>query len=208
MSLVLGIDESGTGAWAGPFYVVGVLVENERTFAEACGGLLNDSKKLADEKRRALVPEIEKHAKQIFRFVATVESIRSKGMKATWRVGIEDILRSFRKNYPSIMVNPDIIIDGPRDRKVVVPHGLSSVTWEPKADAKYPSVMAASIIAKTCRNDDMLALAKDFPGYEWETNAGYGAPKHRDGIAKLGLTPHHRPISGLDSQNALDLFKE
>ena len=200
MSPVLGIDESGTGAWAGPFYVVGVLVENEESFAEACGGLLRDSKKLSDEKRRAVAPLIEKHALGVFRFVGTVESIRSMGMKVTWRHGVTYILHHFRKELPGVY------IDGPRDKHVIVPSGLK-VTWEPKADDKYPSVMAASILAKTSRNDDMLALAKEFPGYEWETNAGYGAPKHRKGIEKLGLTLHHRPISGLDSQNALDFFK-
>lgn len=204
MSLVLGIDESGTGAWAGPFYVVGALVDNEAEFAEAVGGL-NDSKKLSDARRRELVPRIFEHAMKIVPFIATVEMIREKGMRNVWREGIETIVRSFGKYTPAVY------IDGPRDRRVSLPSGLQ-VTWEPKADGKYPSVMAASIVAKTKRNDDMIALAKDFPGYGWERNAGYGSDEHRLGIEKLGRTPQHRPINHTSNpvveENILDLFED
>jgi len=202
---ILGIDESGTGAWAGPFYVAGVLVEDEEDFAKKCEGLLRDSKKLSDGKRRAALVLIEKHALGVFRFVGTVDAIRTIGMRETWREGISATLRHFWKELP------DVFIDGPCDRKVVVPSNLS-VTWEKKADDKYPSVMAASIVAKTYRNNDMIALAKDFPHYEWEVNAGYGGSKvHREAIKKYGLTPHHRPIQtfekkGIEEAEEIDIL--
>lgn len=186
MGLVLGIDESGTGAWAGPFYLVGVLVEDEDEFAKAVGGL-RDSKKLSDLKRRELAPRIREHALKVYPFVATVESIREKGMRNTWREGVETIVTSASR------LGPQIYIDGPRDKKVELPRNLS-VVWEKKADDKYPSVMAASILAKTLRNDDMVALAKDFPKYGWAVNAGYGTADHRAAIELHGHTAHHRPI--------------
>lgn len=203
MSLILGIDESGTGAWAGPFYLVGVLVESEEDFAQSVVGL-SDSKKLSDKKRRSLVPKIREHALKVFTFVGTVASIREKGMKNTWREGIEEILRAGGK------LSPNVFIDGPRDRKVEVASSLT-VVWEPKADNKYPSVSAASIVAKTLRNDDMIALAKDFPNYGWDVNSGYGTAQHREAIAKYGHTEHHRPIHRNDDENdggVLELLEE
>ena len=59
-------------------------------------------------------------------------------------------------------------------------------------DAKCLSIAAASILAKVTRDRQMIELARDFPGYGWETNVGYGTPEHLDGLARLGVTPHHR----------------
>lgn len=202
MNLTVGIDESGTGAWAGPFYVVAVLIDDPETFTRKCKGLLNDSKKLSDEKRREAVPLIEEHALGIFRFAGVVDEIRSKGMKAVWREGVSACLHHYRKDLPSV------VIDGVLDRQVTVPSELKSVTWEKKADAKYPAVMAASIIAKTCRNDDMIRLSKEYPLYGWYANSGYGTAHHQKMIDKYGLTPHHRPIQGLNVPNTLSLFSD
>jgi len=207
--VILGIDESGTGAWAGPLYLGAVLVWDEQEFSEKCLGLLGDSKQLTDAKRRAVVPLIRENAAETYLFVGTVEHIRRAGMKNVWRQGVSLILDHFRRKFP------EVIIDGVRDSIVIVPSGMA-VKWEKKADGKYPTVMAASILAKTARNDDMIALSKTHPAYGWEINSGYGVESHRAAIAKFGLTPHHRPIHGVnhpndppvvfEDPNVLDLF--
>lgn len=220
MALVIGVDESGTGAWAGPFHVCGVLVDDS-TFGTLVPGL-NDSKQLSDKKRRSLVPLIAQHALGVFPFVGSVELIKKFGQREVWRMGIRHVVVACRTrvhdlrsaahhrhdgtadSYPPSFALP-VIIDGPEDEQVKLTangeQGIykANVRWEPKADGKYPVVMAASIVAKTLRNDAMIALHERHPDYDWFHNAGYGTPRHQAGIAEHGLTEHHRPIKGIEN---------
>jgi ribonuclease HII len=93
-----------------------------------------------------------------------------------------------------------IVVDGVRDpglEHALRVHGVDEIIFMPKADAKVPAVSAASIIAKTLRNDMMIALHEEYPEYDWKTNAGYGSKKHDEALKKYGKTIYHRPWKNL-----------
>lgn len=187
---IIGVDESGTGSWAGPFTVAALAMRR----GHAISGV-TDSKALSDTKRRALLFEIAVHS--VFGAVdfGTVEDVDSLGLKEAWRRAIVDSVAAVVDE-----VGPqDIIIDGlghcwPKLRQAA--RG-ARITFEKKADLKYPAVSAASIVAKTVRNDEMLRLHSLYPEYGWSTNYGYGVPGHRAAIDAHGVSVHHRAIKPL-----------
>ena len=178
-----GCDEAGRGCLAGPVYAAAVILppdyENE---------LLNDSKQLTAKKRYALREQIQRDA-------------------LAWAVGIvsnEEIdeinilnasILAMHRALDQLTVRPEyVIVDGnrfkpyhPNGAKEALPH-----TTIVKGDGKYLSIAAASILAKTYRDDCMKALHEDYPYYGWDHNAGYPTKEHRQGIKEHGLTPHHR----------------
>lgn len=172
-----GCDEAGRGCLAGDVYAAAVILppdfEND---------LLNDSKQLTEAQRYLLRNIIEKEA-------------------VAWAVGIVtaaeidkiNILRAsilaMHRAVDKLKVRPEhLLIDG---NKFSPYPGITHNTVV-KGDATYMSIAAASILAKTYRDDYMLTIAKEYPMYDWQNNKGYPTAKHRAAIREHGTTPHHR----------------
>jgi ribonuclease HII len=194
---LLGIDESGTGAWAGSFYVAGVVLPYHGSIEGA-----GDSKKLTDKRRRALLDAIDEGSVYWLVQDVSVEDIEGYGQAEAWRRGIVLIVRDVLKEMRKIGVAYgylDVLVDGKVNHKLRealqgVRPGLR-VLFEPKADERYPGVGAASILAKTARNDTMNDLHEVYPEYGWNRNAGYGTEEHAHALVEYGRTVHHRPLT-------------
>jgi len=187
-----GCDEAGRGCLAGPVVAAAVILPKDYKHE-----LLNDSKQLGKEDREQLRVEIERDA------LAWAVAEVSNG-----EIDEINILNaSFRAMHLAIdklsIIPQFLLIDGNRfNRYKEINHECII-----KGDASYLSIAAASILAKTYRDDLMQKLAMQFPGYSWETNVGYPTPEHREGIKKLGITPFHRKsFQLLPSQ--LELFSD
>jgi len=172
-----GCDEAGRGCLAGPVVAGAVILPKEFQ-----NELLNDSKKLTEKKRYQLRPLIQKEA-------------------IAWGIGIvsnEEIdeinilnasFLAMHRAIDELKVHPEVLlIDGNRFNpyKNLTHHCII------KGDGKYLNIAAASILAKTYRDDIMTAIDKDYPVYEWFKNKGYPTKKHREAIIKFGDTEHHR----------------
>lgn len=172
-----GCDEAGRGCLAGSVFAAAVILppdyENE---------LLNDSKKLTDRKRKQLREIIEHDA-------------------LDWAVGIVEpgeideinilnaSILAMHRALDQLKVRPEaMIVDGNRFK----PYRDLPYTTIVKGDGKYLSIAAASILAKTYRDDYMDRLAEDYPQYDWKCNKGYPTKKHRQAIRECGITPFHR----------------
>lgn len=201
MRYVIGVDESGTGAWAGPFHVGAVAVE-VLPFNQAVGRYLRDSKKLSDAKRRAACPLIRKHAAAVAVVEVPVWEI-NLGPKLAWRIAISKALMQIKEALGIEREQAHehmLLIDGTDDydlTKMLGSGGWYNLRFKIEGDDKIPAIMAASILAKTARNDCMVGLSSEFPEYGWEQNAGYGTPAHREACEKYGVTKHHRRIRRL-----------
>lgn len=172
-----GCDEAGRGCLAGSVFAAAVILppdyENE---------LLNDSKKLSDRKRKQLREIIEHDA-------------------VDWAVGIVEpgeideinilnaSILAMHRALDQLKERPEaMIVDGNRFK----PYRDLPYTTIVKGDGKYLSIAAASILAKTYRDDYMDRLAEDYPQYDWKSNKGYPTKKHRQAIRECGITPFHR----------------
>ena len=186
-----GCDEAGRGCLAGPVFAAAVILPQSSTPNSQLSAL-NDSKQLSEKKRYALREVIEREA-------------------LAWAVGIVsneeidkiNILRAsilaMHRALDSLKVRPEeIIIDGNRFTPYTppLPDGGRGeplpYTTIVKGDGKYMSIAAASILAKTYRDDCMKKLHKEYPAYHWDSNKGYPAPAHRQAIREHGPTPYHR----------------
>jgi ribonuclease HII len=172
-----GCDEAGRGCFAGPVFAAAVILP--KNFEHP---LLNDSKKLSEKDRYHLRPIIEEAA--IAFAVASVsneEIDRINILKASFKamhLAIDQL-----KRIPELL-----LIDGNRFIKYKkIPHQCII-----KGDGIYASIAAASILAKTYRDDYMLQLHELFPNYNWQNNKGYGTAVHRKAIEEFGITPYHR----------------
>lgn len=195
----IGIDESGTGAWAGPFYVCGVASRKEEAEQFRKMGV-KDSKLLSDGRRRRLFDGIADTALLVRHQEVPVQEINAgPGCWATavWKVCFS-MLSACSEMFPDEGLQ--IIVDGRANSKVIglfKKAGRRPPRFVIRADNLFPEVSAASVIAKTLRNNRMVELANTFPGYHWEKNAGYGTPEHQAAIELLGITPQHRAIKRL-----------
>jgi ribonuclease HII len=172
-----GCDEAGRGCFAGPVFAAAVILP--KNFEHS---LLNDSKKLSEKDRYHLRPVIEEAA--IAFAVASVsneEIDRINILKASFKamhLAIDQL-----KETPELL-----LIDGNRFIKYKkIPHQCII-----KGDGIYASIAAASILAKTYRDDYMQQLHEQFPDYNWQNNKGYGTAVHRKAIEEFGITPYHR----------------
>lgn len=181
---ILGCDEVGYGCLAGPLVVVGVRAPKDWALEG-----LNDSKKLSAKKRDAMLLPLMKlvESKSISYHLAERSNAEID------KVGVAVALKSAYVECFHALYNKDslIIIDGilKFDNLGVDAYDKVSVI---KADAKYPAVMAASIIAKVYRDDLMHKLHHTYPDYGWDSNVGYGAKDHLAAIEKHGPCPLHR----------------
>ena len=175
-SRIAGVDEVGRGPIAGPVTAAAVILD------PACiPEGLNDSKKLSEKRREALCALLMDCA-QVSVAHATVAEIDDINILRAAHLAME-------RAIAGLDVAPDMaLIDGN-----LIPRGLTLPARAIiKGDAASLSIAAASIVAKTRRDQLMRDLAQQFPGYGWEHNAGYPSKSHKDALLNLGVTPHHR----------------
>lgn len=175
--LEAGCDEAGRGPLAGPVYASAVILPEDFHHP-----LLNDSKQMSEKARNLLRPIIEKEA--IAWAVEAVSAEEIDSLNILW-ASVTGMQRAVRR----LSVKPEfLLIDGNRFRPfdgfpyATVVHG----------DATYASIAAASVLAKTYRDERMRQLAKEYPQYGWERNMGYPTAEHIAAIKKFGYTPEHR----------------
>lgn len=172
-----GCDEAGRGCLAGSVYAAAVILppdyHNER---------LNDSKKLTARQCYALRQDIERDAVAWAVGVVTPQEIDQINI-------LNASILAMHRALDQLQVRPEaIIVDGNRFKPYRdLPH-----TTIVKGDGKYLSIAAASILAKTYRDDEMIRLAQEYPDYDWQHNMGYPTRKHREAIRQHGVTPYHR----------------
>ena len=172
-----GVDEAGRGPLAGPVYAAAVILPEDFVIEG-----LDDSKKISEKKRYELRKIIEVQALDYaVASVSNEEIDKINILNATYKA--MHLAISKLKTKPQ-----HLIIDGNRFK----PYRNIPFDCIVKGDGKYASIAAASILAKTYRDDFMIKIAKEFPQYGWETNKGYGTKKHIEAIEKYGITPYHR----------------
>lgn len=173
---VFGVDEAGRGPWAGPVTAAAICLPSDFDLN------VDDSKKLSEKKRDALFEELTGLPHGIG--AASVEEIDALNiLQATFLA----MRRAVDGLAAEIGAPACVLVDG--NRLPDWPYMSQAVIG---GDGLSPSIAAASILAKVTRDRDMAALDAAFPGYGWASNKGYGAKAHKEGLEKLGVTPHHR----------------
>lgn len=186
-----GCDEAGRGCLAGSVYAAAVILPHDYQ-----NELLNDSKKLTAKKRYALREEIERDAIAWAVGIVTPEEIDKINI-------LNASFLAMHRALDQLSVRPEaVLVDGNRFK----PYQDLPSTTIVKGDGKYLSIAAASILAKTYRDDYMLSLAEEYPQYDWQSNMGYPTKKHRQAILEHGITPYHRKSYNLlgDGQLSFD----
>ncbi len=186
-----GCDEAGRGCLAGSVYAAAVILPTNYK-----NDLLNDSKKLSAKKRYALRKIIEQDAIAWAVGIVTPEEIDKINI-------LNASFLAMHRALDQLKMRPEaIIVDGNR----FTPYQDLPFTTIVKGDGKYLSIAAASILAKTYRDDYMLSLAEKYPQYDWQSNMGYPTKKHREAIRQYGITPFHRKSYNLlgDEQLSFD----
>ena len=185
-----GCDEAGRGCLAGSVYAAAVILPPNYQNAD-----LNDSKKLTDKKRKALREQIERDAVAWAVGVVTPEEIDQINI-------LNASFLAMHRALDQLKVRPEaVIVDGNRFK----PYQDLPYTTIVKGDGKYLAIAAASILAKTYRDDYMDALAEEYPQYDWKSNKGYPTKKHRAAIKEFGTTPYHRMSYNLLGTGELSL---
>lgn len=189
-----GCDEAGRGCLAGSVYAAAVILPPDYVNPE-----LNDSKQLTAKKRYLLREQIKHDALAWAVGIVTPEEIDKINI-------LRASFLAMHRALDQLTVCPEaIIVDGNR----FIPYHDLPYTTIVKGDGKYLSIAAASILAKTYRDDYMDALAEEYPQYDWKSNKGYPTKKHREAIREYGVTPYHRMSYNLLGTGELFLdFKE
>jgi ribonuclease HII len=186
-----GCDEAGRGCLAGSVYAAAVILPDDYQ-----NELLNDSKQLTEKRRYELREIIERDAIAWAVGIVTPEEIDKINI-------LNASILAMHRALDQLKVRPEaIIVDGNRFK----PYQKLPHTTIVKGDGKYLSIAAASILAKTYRDDYMNRLAEEYPQYDWLSNKGYPTKKHREAIKQFGITPYHRKSYNLlgDSQLSLE----
>jgi ribonuclease HII len=186
-----GCDEAGRGCLAGPVVAAAVILP-----PDFVSSTLNDSKQLSEKKRIQLREEIEREALAYavsFVDAPTIDQINI----------LQASFLAMHNAVDALSMLPEhLLIDGNRFK----PYKNIPATCVVKGDGKYLSIAAASILAKTYRDDFMLKIHEEFPMYDWPSNKGYPTKKHRLAILEHGTTPYHRMSFTLLSSQQLELF--
>ena len=192
-SVEAGCDEAGRGCLAGPVFAAAVILPDDFS-----SEMLNDSKKLTERQRYDLRPIIEEAA--IAWAVAMYDHLEIDEVNI-----LNASIFSMHRALDQLSVLPEhIIVDGNRFK----PYKNIPFTTVVKGDGKYLSIAAASVLAKTYRDDFMLALHEKHPEYGWSQNKGYPTVFHRDAIFKYGITPFHRRSFKLTQTQLPLIFEE
>ena len=183
-----GCDEAGRGCLAGPVFAAAVILPQPFQSAKELStfnsplSTLNDSKQLSEKKRYDLREVIEREALAWAVGIVTNEEIDKINI-------LRASILAMHRALDGLKVRPEeVIVDGNR----FTPYKALPYTTIVKGDGKYMSIAAASILAKTYRDDYMLRLHEEYPAYHWDSNKGYPAPAHRQAIREHGTTPYHR----------------
>ncbi len=176
-SLEAGTDEAGRGCLSGPVVAAAVILP-----ADFSHPFLNDSKQISEKKREELRPIIE-------------EKALAFGVSFVWQEEVDKInvlqasIIGMHRSINQLKITPEfIIVDGNKFKNYKdIPHEAIV-----KGDAKYMSIAAASVLAKTYRDEYMEKIHQEFPMYNWAKNKGYPTKEHRNGIREFGATIHHR----------------
>lgn len=180
---VLGADEVGTGAWAGPIYVAGAVLPGDREVVRALEQAgLTDSKKLSRASRERLLSFMEEYC--------TWYTVRSATAAEVDRLGVSACLD---KLYERVLFDA---LRGPCPRSILIDGNPRALPWSPsfipKGDGLSLAIAAASVVAKVHRDREMVAVAEAHPGYGFEENVGYGVPVHAEALERLGPCTIHR----------------
>jgi len=175
--LEVGTDEAGRGCLSGPVVAAAVILPDDFEHS-----LLNDSKQLTEKQRQRLRSYIEKHAISWAVSYVYQEKIDEINI-------LQSSILAMHQSIQELKVAPEfIIVDGNRFNPFKeIPHKTII-----KGDAKFMSIAAASVLAKTYRDDYMEKIHEEFPHYNWKQNKGYPTKQHRAAIREFGITPHHR----------------
>ena len=185
-----GCDEAGRGCLAGPVYAAAVILPQDFS-----NDLLNDSKQLSEKRRYQLREVIEREALAWAVGVVSADEIDKINI-------LRASILAMHRAIAQLKIRPQhLLIDGNR----FMPYEDIPHTTVIKGDATYMSIAAASILAKTYRDDYMLKIHQEYPQYHWDSNKGYPAPIHRDAIRKYGTTPYHRMTFQLLPPTQLEL---
>ncbi len=185
-----GCDQAGRGCLAGSVYAAAVILPDDYH-----NDLLNDSKQLTARQRYKLRELIERDAGSWALGIVTAKEIDELNI-------LRASILAMHRAIDNLKVRPEaLIIDGNRFTKY---HNLPHNTIV-KGDGKYLAIAAASILAKTYRDDYMKELHEQYPYYGWDHNAGYPTKEHREGIAQHGTTPYHRMTFSLLPPKQLSL---
>ncbi|MBQ9230701.1 MAG: ribonuclease HII [Prevotella sp.] len=194
-----GCDEAGRGCLAGSVYAAAVIFPEDYQNDE-----LNDSKQLTDKRRKQLREIIQRDAVAWAVGIVTPEEIDKINI-------LNASILAMHRALDQLEVRPEVIIvDGNRFKpyRSVVDDQVVNIPYTTivKGDGKYLSIAAASILAKTYRDDYMDHLAEEYPQYDWLSNKGYPTKKHREAIRQYGITPYHRKTFNMlgDGQLSFD----
>jgi ribonuclease HII len=175
--LEAGTDEAGRGCLSGPVVAAAVILPEDFHHE-----LLNDSKQLSEKKRQKLRPYIEKHA--LAYAVAFVDHEEVDEINV-----LQASITGMHRSIEQLSLQPEfIIVDGNKFK----PYKETPHQTIVKGDAKFMSIAAASVLAKTYRDDYMEKIHQEYPQYNWKKNKGYPTKEHRQGIREFGITRYHR----------------
>ena len=186
-----GCDEAGRGPLAGSVFAAAVVIdpklveqEQHREWLE----LLNDSKQLTEKERQFLRPKIERYATAWAVVEVTAEEIDQINILKASIIGMQRAL-------DNLTITPQhILVDGNKWKPYIPAGQVMEIPARTvvKGDGKYLSIAAASVLAKTYRDEYMLRLHEEYPQYHWDTNMGYPTKAHYEAIRQYGITPYHR----------------
>ncbi len=192
--LVIGIDEVGRGAFAGPLLLSGVVFEpilNKSKDIKLLSYGINDSKKLSPKKRVELTKIIKQNSLFYYHATVSVKEINKIGIGKATCMGVRKIIKKLKKEFPDKKI---FLLMDAFTIKYIKGLGLANQKAIIKGDEKSLSIAAASIIAKVKRDSMMRRLNKEYSGYGFYSNKGYGTKDHREAIKKLGITIVHREV--------------
>lgn len=197
-----GCDEAGRGPLAGSVFAAAVIFDNNDglnrlRLNDEMMELINDSKQLTDKQRQRLRPWIEQHAAAWAVAEVTAEEIDQINI-------LNASILAMQRALDKLTIRPQhILVDGnkwksyiPRGEVLAIP-----ATTVVKGDATYLSIAAASILAKTYRDEYMTRLSEEYPQYGWDRNMGYPTAQHYAAIRQFGITPYHRKSFKLIKNN-------
>jgi len=179
LDLIIGIDEVGRGAWAGPLYLCAYVYSKSEKWIEG----IKDSKLLSKKKREILQKQFNKNSNKLI--IISNEEIDKLGLGVAMNKALKELIDDVRNSfkYKKLLFFVDGYFKGDWG---------DDVKFEAKADRNIYSVACASVIAKVLRDNEMLALSKVYPEYNFELNVGYGTKSHIEVLEKLGPCEIHR----------------
>lgn len=172
-----GCDEAGRGCLAGPVMAAAVILPDGFSHF-----LLDDSKKLSEKKRLILREVIENNSLAWAVAAIPPETIDEVNI-------LNASIMAMHQAVGKLSIKPDfLLVDGPRFH----PYPGINHSCQVRGDGRFASIAAASVLAKTWRDEYMLKIDREYPGYDWRNNKGYPTARHREGILERGISPYHR----------------